>query len=340
MKQCCFPQGILLFNPKPFSRKVFEITLDEIYKARDRFTGYMKIEKTDEYQLFLFFLKGTAYAAGVSIDCVHEDTLIREFFHRLPVETNAALTLSLHETDPVLLKEMLIILQREPTTRAMTNLLDLKDILRTIQSEAGDALIVLNKHNYYNFFFFKDGNSVMSHVSDTDFKGIEDAPVIEQLLSYGYPADPIPVEALVYRNISTAPADDSESLSKEDLFMMSHNIEDIDSLGIPHVIVKDDTKKVLRIAVIKGPHKGNSFHVQIPCVIGRKQTDIHLKDNHVSRRHAQIFELDGNLFVEDLDSTNGTYVNTDKINKIHELRKGDTVTVGETTMKIERIGNV
>jgi len=337
MKQCCFPQGRVLFKPESFSRELFEITLNDICNTRDRFTGYIKIEKADEYLLFLFFLKGAVYAAGLSTDCIHKDTSIRDFFHRLSVETNAALTLSLHDTDPVLLKEMLIMLQRKPTIRSMTNLIDLEDILKKIQSDVADALIVLNKNNHYNFFFFKDGKCVMSHPDDTDIKGTEDAPVIEQLLSYGYSTDISPVEALIYRDISTAPAEDSESLSKEELIMMLHNVEDIESPGIPHVIVRDDKKNVIHVVIVEGHYKGSTMSAPIPCVIGRKQADIHIKDMHISRRHAHIIEIEGKFFVEDLDSTNGTYVNDEEI-KVRELHIGDRITIGETTMKIERIG--
>jgi hypothetical protein len=237
----------------------------------------------------------------------------------------------------VLLKEMLIILQREPTTRAMTNLIDLEDISKKIESDAVDALIVLNKHNQYNFFFYKDGKGVMSHITDKEFKGMEDAPVTDQVLSYGYPADLSPVEALIYLNTTTAPAKDSESLSKEELIMMLHDIEDIESPSIPHVIVRDDKKNAIRVVIVGGPHEGSTMSAPIPCVIGRKQADIHIKDRHVSRRHAHIIELNGKFFIEDLNSTNGTYVNDEEI-KVCELNKGDTITVGETTMKIEGIG--
>jgi len=337
MRKCGFPQGKLLFDHKPFSREVFEITLDEIFQARDKFTGYIKLENADEYQLFLFFLKGAAYAAGESIDRRHENISIRDFFHRLSAETYAPSTLSFHETDPVLLKEMLIILQREPTIRATTNLIDLEDIAKKIQIETTDALIVLNKHNKYNFFFFKDGKGVMSHFADTDFECTEDALVIEQILSYGYPADPFPVEALVYRNISTAPAVDSESLSQEELIMMLHNIEDVESPSSAHVIVRDDKKHSIRLVIVKGPHKGSTMSATIPCVIGRKQADIHVIDKHVSRRHAHIIELEGKFFIEDLDSTNGTFVNNKEI-KVCELSLGDTITLGETSLKVEGIG--
>lgn len=316
MKKCLFPQGKILFNRKPFSREVFEITLDEIFKARDKFTGYIQFEKADQSQLFFFFLKGAVYAAGKSIDCKHEDILIRDLFHRFSGETELPLTLSLHETDPVLLKEMLIVLQREPTTKAATNLIDLEDILEQIQSEASDALIVLEKHDRYNFFFYKDGKGVMSHCADTDFERkttTANMPLTEQILLYAYPSDLTSVAALIYRNISTSPASDSESLSYEELINMLYDIEDVKSLSTARVIVKGDRKHAVRLVIAAGPHKGSTLHAQIPCVIGRKQADIHLKDKHVSRRHAHIIALEGKYFIEDLDSANGTYVNDKEI---------------------------
>ncbi len=341
MKQCLFPQGKILFDHKPFSREVFEITLDEIYKARDKFTGYIQFEKGDESLLFLFFLKGAVYAAGDSIDCKHEDILIRDLFNRLSGENEMPLTVSLHETDPVLLKEMLIVLQREPTTKAATNLIDLEDILEKIQSEAADALIVLEKHDRYNFFFYKDGKGVMSHCADTDFEretNEANMPVIEQVLLYAYPSDLTPVEALVYQDISTSPAADSGSLSHVELINMLYDLKDVESLSTARVIVKDDKKNAVRLIIAAGPHKGSTLRAQIPCVIGRKQADIYIKDKHVSRRHAHIIELEGKFFIEDLDSTNGTYVN-DKEIKVCELSQGDTITVGETSLKIDSIGS-
>jgi len=337
MMKCNFPQGRILVRPKSFSRELFEVTIEEIYNSSDRFTGYIGIEKADGCLLFLFFLKGTVYAAGLSDDCINEDISIRDFFYSLSVDTEAPLTLSLHETDPVLFKEILIILQRDPTVRSMTNLIDLEGILKNIQSDVADALIVLNKHSNYNFFFFKDGKGVMSHLTDTDANGIGAATVIEQLLSCGYPADHSPVEALIYRDISTAPAYDSESLSKEELMMMLYNIEDFESPDIPHVVIRDNKKPAVHIVFIEGPYKGKTMSAQVPCVIGRKQADIHIKDRYISRRHAHIIEIQGKFFIEDLESTNGTYVNNEKI-KVHELHAGDMITIGETTMKIVGIG--
>jgi hypothetical protein len=339
MKACIFPAGKILFDHKPFSREVFEITLEEIYKARDKFTGYIQFEKADTSQFFLFFLKGAVYAAGESIDCNHEDILIRDLFHRISAGTETPLTLSLNETDPVLLKEMLIVLQREPTTQTVTNLIDLEEISEKIRSDAADALIVLKKHDWYNFFFYKDGKGVMSHCADRDFeREVNEAnmPVSEQVFLYAYPSDLTPVEALIYRNISTAPSADSGSLSYEELITLLYDIEDTESFGTARVVVKGSTKHTVSLVIVQGPHTGSTLSAQIPCVIGRKQADIHIKDRHVSRRHAHIIELEDKFFIEDLDSTNGTFINGKEI-KVCELSQGDTITLGETRLKVEAI---
>ncbi|OGW36689.1 MAG: hypothetical protein A2Y97_05910 [Nitrospirae bacterium RBG_13_39_12] len=339
MQNCFFPKGKILFDTKPFSRNVFELFLDRIYKGHANFTGYIKLEKEDAYQLFLFFLKGNIYSAGESVDYRHTSITIKDYFNRLSLESDPQLSVSLHETDPVLLKEMLIVMQREMTTKAPTTLIDLEDITKTIKNEAADALIALNKNNRCNFFFFKDGKGVISHFADTDFESGEDASVVEQMLVYAYPADLSNVDALVYRNIKTQPAADSKNLSHEKLVDMLHSVADTESPGEVYTPVKEERgvrKDHINLVIIEGPQKGCTLSTTIPCIIGRKTADIKLEDKKVSRRHASIIELEGKIVVKDLDSTNGTYVNNKEI-KVRELSEGDTITVGETRLKIEAI---
>jgi pSer/pThr/pTyr-binding forkhead associated (FHA) protein len=66
--------------------------------------------------------------------------------------------------------------------------------------------------------------------------------------------------------------------------------------------------------------------------IGRKPgCDIHLDNLSVSGEHANIFTIGGDSFVQDLGSTNGTYVNGVKIAK-HHLKSGDSVNIGKYTL--------
>src|SRR5215204_3274960 len=58
-------------------------------------------------------------------------------------------------------------------------------------------------------------------------------------------------------------------------------------------------------------------------------------DDYASGRHAQLTRHGGLLYVEDLGSTNGTFVNGRKTVGATPLRNGDTVTVGSTTFRYE-----
>jgi pSer/pThr/pTyr-binding forkhead associated (FHA) protein len=57
-------------------------------------------------------------------------------------------------------------------------------------------------------------------------------------------------------------------------------------------------------------------------------------DTYASNLHARLFRQNGNLWVEDLGSTNGTWVNTRRIGERTQLDKGDLLQVGGTVFEI------
>jgi hypothetical protein len=59
-------------------------------------------------------------------------------------------------------------------------------------------------------------------------------------------------------------------------------------------------------------------------------------DTYASQVHARVVERGGDLWIEDLDSTNGTYVNGTRVTKPTRLRKGDRVQAGETVFEVQR----
>ncbi len=72
----------------------------------------------------------------------------------------------------------------------------------------------------------------------------------------------------------------------------------------------------------------------LPLVIGRgPDTGLRLSDRWVSRRNCEIYEIDGVLWVRDLDSSNGTLLNGSPITESH-LMPGDELAVGMTTFVI------
>jgi len=57
-------------------------------------------------------------------------------------------------------------------------------------------------------------------------------------------------------------------------------------------------------------------------------------DTYVSQLHARIYIRDGKPFVEDLGSTNGTFLNRDRLSKTMPLRRGDKLQIGRTVLEI------
>lgn len=59
-------------------------------------------------------------------------------------------------------------------------------------------------------------------------------------------------------------------------------------------------------------------------------------DTFASKVHARVFRRDGSLWIEDLGSTNGTFVNSERIGAPAQLRRGDRLQVGQTVLEVAR----
>ncbi len=71
--------------------------------------------------------------------------------------------------------------------------------------------------------------------------------------------------------------------------------------------------------------------------IGRKaDNDLRLEDTTISNHHARIFQKNGELYIEDCNSTNGTLVNSQPI-KSEPFRSGDIAILGKYTLTIQEI---
>ena len=84
--------------------------------------------------------------------------------------------------------------------------------------------------------------------------------------------------------------------------------------------------------VIRGRDQGRRFELSDGLTLGRESVNaIQLHDTEVSRRHAQIRIRDGQFWLADLKSSNGSFLNDQRIDE-HALRSGDRVQVGRTLM--------
>src|SRR5262245_24368905 len=84
------------------------------------------------------------------------------------------------------------------------------------------------------------------------------------------------------------------------------------------------------LTVIKGPNAGRRYPLEDRCTVIGRQPDaaVYLESLAVSRNHAQIICEDGVYFVQDIGSSNGTYVNGHRIVGRVPLSDRDTIQIG------------
>ena len=86
--------------------------------------------------------------------------------------------------------------------------------------------------------------------------------------------------------------------------------------------------------VMQGRDRGKRFDLRSASLtVGRDATNgIQLNDSEVSRRHAEVRRTAEGLLVADLASSNGTFVNTEKVEKQRLLKNGDRLQIGRTLL--------
>lgn len=88
-----------------------------------------------------------------------------------------------------------------------------------------------------------------------------------------------------------------------------------------------------------GPTPGKAYALAASeVVIGREVgNDIIISDPEVSRRHARLWAEGGNYLIEDFGSTNGTFVNGQRLMGPHLLQAGEMIQLGENVILVFEI---
>lgn len=91
------------------------------------------------------------------------------------------------------------------------------------------------------------------------------------------------------------------------------------------------------LVVVEGGDAGRQVPLGGPLTIGRGEgNDVPLTDEYVSTRHARLVPHNGQWYVEDLGSTNGTYVAGARITRPTPVGARSTVRVGRTVVELRK----
>jgi pSer/pThr/pTyr-binding forkhead associated (FHA) protein len=92
----------------------------------------------------------------------------------------------------------------------------------------------------------------------------------------------------------------------------------------------------LEVVAAMGLDPGTAFEIGDSATMGRADgSDIPVDDPFASSVHARIFPRGQFMYIEDMGSTNGTYLNGRRLRAAERLKVGDTVRIGETEYRYE-----
>jgi pSer/pThr/pTyr-binding forkhead associated (FHA) protein len=91
--------------------------------------------------------------------------------------------------------------------------------------------------------------------------------------------------------------------------------------------------------VVKGEdgRKVGTFKLRDQLQVGRAEAcHVRIDDRYSSQFHARLYPKNGAWYVEDLGSTNGTYLNRQRVQGPAEIQAGDVIRIGKTTLELRR----
>jgi pSer/pThr/pTyr-binding forkhead associated (FHA) protein len=92
-----------------------------------------------------------------------------------------------------------------------------------------------------------------------------------------------------------------------------------------------DVSPRLVVESVPGLTRGMSYDVSAGATLGRGDAEIQLEDPFASSQHARLTRQGAILVIEDLGSTNGTYLNDELLRGPRPLHAGDRVRIGDST---------
>ena len=317
-----FPYSSLVMDDVPPGSAVF----DQIVQGESEYTdleyGFAITSNDEEPEhppRYLLFFQRKPYAAGtITEHNVLQGTTLREFFVYLAQNPRAKM--AVFRADPVLIKSVLVLQECPIETQGQSEFIKIENMVVGLMEGRKDALVTLIQDGRFNLAFVKGGKVVKGYSSDKIVQssgGMDWMDLLKRIefdRSRGQE-----VRIRVYERMDTEPAEDY--LSGEPDY--PGGVFRYYTRSQPELIVKDRTRTLKRVNV-----------ASYPFLIGRGQeSSLVLNDPGVSRQHAVLEEREGRVYVRDLDSLNGIFVN-DHFTREFALQDGDRITIGSHLLQV------
>ena len=112
---------------------------------------------------------------------------------------------------------------------------------------------------------------------------------------------------------------------------VEHDVDERRASREPALDLSGGVEPRLEVVAAMGYEPGTVIDISDGATFGRAgSADIHVEDPFASSVHARIFVHNGFLHVEDMGSTNGTYLNGRQLRKAEQLKPADKIRIGDS----------
>ena len=309
-----FPKGQRLLPRLPFREEVFQ-TVQEILDGGQCDHGRFEIE-TRERRLTCLIHHGAPFRAGLQEGSSFSIVPLAEFPARAEELKPASCRLVRCDATEILIEA--VHFAKQPALRSSVRFVDPAKVLEVLAAERQDAALSFLRKDARTLLFLHAGRPKRLY-----FANPEDDPgegsLEERMLLYAFGPDGAEGIVEVFNDLKL-PSDPDAGSSLMDLVTAS-------SPAPPATVFVHMDGHEVRQRPFSGPS----------MVIGRDpKVDIFVDNLGVSRRHALLSWHRGEFVIEDLGSSNGTFVGEKRVGERHRLKDGDKVRFSKFELTVVR----
>jgi len=298
-----------------------DAVLREGITASEKRPVYLEVSGGAE-ECFAFFRNGQIYGAGAIRNAQFVETTIKEFLHA--VNRAGAARVVCYEADNKILHSLLILFQKKPVLKLLSSLVDLDQVLDKIEEEGKSCIVAASQDEFLAILRYEKGRATalcqgLSTAARHDRSFREDFLVKIYTLSAGKP-----ITINVYEDLLVRYARDARMIAEN----YKGSITEL-FLSKPPVLTLEFKDKEIGHWMLDKPI----------FKIGRApDNDIVIDNLAVSRIHSLIEENNGDHYIKDCDSLNGTIVNARRVGRTL-LNDGDEVQIGKHKLVFRKHGS-
>ena len=298
-----------------------DAVLREAIAASERRPVYLEVSGEAE-DCFACFRNGQIYGAGAIRNAQFVETTIKEFLHG--VNRAAAARIVCYAVDDKILHSLLILFQKKPVLKLLSSLVDLDQVLDKIEGEGKSCIVAASQDDFLAILRYEKGRTTalcqgLSAAGHNDRSFREDFLVKIYTLSAGKP-----ISINLYEDLLVKYARDARIIAEN----YKGSIVEL-FLSKPPVLT----------LIFKDKEIGHWMLDKPVFKIGRApDNDIVIDNLAVSRLHSLIEENNGEHYIKDCDSLNGTIVNARRVGRTL-LNDGDEIQIGKHKLTFRKHGS-